>query len=130
MKLWISGEIEAAVGEEFRHARNSVEKSINEVIEGRSYDLAIDGWDCIAILRDDENFEEITKYSKKKRDMDFRLKVNFQQFKTGPQSLREKLIYEMLERSLTILKDKGLSAEGLNQLHSDIRQVAFQHGWA
>jgi stress-induced morphogen len=130
MKLWISGEIEAAVGDAFRHAMNSVENTINATIESKNYNLPLDGWDCIAILRDDEDFEEVTKYSQKKKDMDFRLKVDYQQFKAGPQLQREKLIYQMLERSLSILKDKGLPSEGLDELQSDIKRVASEHGWS
>lgn len=129
MKLWISGEIEGPIDEAFRDARKKMEQTINAVIEDKTYGLPLDGWDCIAILRKDNNFEEITKYSKKKQDMDFRLKVDYDKFLSGTQLQREKLFFNMLERSLALLKEKGLPADGIDQLHLDLKRVAAENGW-
>ena len=45
--------------------------TINKKIEDKTYDIEIEGWDVIVILRDDFDFKEIFKLSKKRRTMDF-----------------------------------------------------------
>lgn len=130
MKLWIGGEICADIADEYRHAQNAVEDAINAVIEGKDYDLELDGWDCIAIIRDDEVFGEITRYSPKRRNMDFRLGIGHTQFKSATPAQREAMIMQMLIRSLALLGEKkGISKEGVENLAADARSIAKQRSW-
>lgn len=39
------------------------------------------------------------------------------------------MLVQMLLRSIEILKQKGLSEEGLDRLLQDVRLVAQQNGW-
>ena len=120
MKLWISGEVEADIFEKFRVAINSIEHKVNAVIEGKSYFKNLDGWDVIAIIRNDEYFNEITKYSAKKEEMDFRLRVNYLEFKNADDIQTFDMIIIMLNRSLDILIQKGLNKEGIVTLKTDL----------
>lgn len=129
MKLWISSETQSDVFELFRVASIKVEDCINDIISGNDYKLALDGWDCIAILRDDSDFEEVVKYSPKKKDMDFRLIVDYQTFKNGTDLEREKAVFEMLLRSLSLLEEKGVTGDGMEQLKSDVNSVGVNEGW-
>jgi len=129
MKLWISGEISHEVGDAFRRAMLTVGKEINLASDGRAYDLPLDGWDCMAIIRDDGHFAERTRYSRANRDMDFRLGVDFEAFRTATSHGREALLYRMLLRSLAILRMKRLPAEPLDQLEADVRAVGRRCGW-
>lgn len=129
MKLWIGGEISAEVADSFRRARSSVERAINEAIGTKEYSIGVASWDCIAILRDDNAMKEIIKYSAKKREMDFRLRIDLQKFQTGSDLQREALIFEMLERSLALLKEKGAPREGLDLLAADLKPLCFEKGW-
>lgn len=128
MKLWISGEICAEVADSFRDAMNTVEDAINKAITGKNYAINLNSWDCIAIVRDDNDFKEISKYSPKKKEMDFRLKIDFNKFRTVTNVGRETLIFEMLERSLVLLKEKEVGVE-IDRLAADVRVVAAQRGW-
>ena len=129
MKVWISGEVDAEVGDAFHEAMWRVDSLLNEELEKETYDLPLDSWDCIAIIRDDEVFGEITRYSKKKRDMDFRLRIGHTQFKTASPLEREALMFEMMRRSLTLLASKGLAGPELDRLAADAERVAARHGW-
>jgi hypothetical protein len=129
MKLWIGGEIQTDIGNAFREARNKVEKTINSVIDNKDYDLEFNSWDVIVILRDDDNFKEITKYSKKKKDMDFRLRLNHKDFADATQGRQEAMIVELLLRSLKILKEKGSSENGVMDLRTDVLTIAKEHDW-
>lgn len=129
MKLWISSEIEADIFEPFRVSSLKVEDSINDVISNKAYGLRLNGWDCIAIIRNDDNFEEIIKYSHKKKDMDFRLKINYQDFLNGNELDKEKFVFSMLLRSLKLLEEKGLFGSGMDDLKKDVLNVGLYHGW-
>ena len=120
MELWIGGEIDSVVGDDFRKARNSLEDRINAFLSTRNYNLPFNGWDVICILRNDNEFDEIHKYSKKNNDMDFRLSVNYSTFLEGDALKKEKLIFDTLLRSLEILKDKGISEKELDVLKQDL----------
>ncbi|HEX2733939.1 MAG TPA: Imm44 family immunity protein [Polyangiaceae bacterium] len=126
----MSGEVEASVGERFRRAMLRVETALNEALESQTYDLALDSWDCIAVIRDDELFEELTRYSRKKRDVDFRLRIAHAEFLGASVHQQEVMIFEMLRRSLSILADKGLAGLELDRLTPDATRVAVHNGWA
>lgn len=128
MKLWIGAEIIADIVDEWRHARKAVESNINEVIEKKEYALPVDQWNCIAIIRNNEDFKERTLFFRKKKDMDFRLRIGHLEFKTASQISREQLIFQMLLRSLTILRAKQ-DAPGFEVILSDLRKLALSKGW-
>lgn len=121
--------MDADIAELFRPARKTVETSINEVIKDKNYELPVDAWDCIAVVRNDDAFSERTTYSKKKRDMDFRLHIDHAQFKLGSSDTREALIYQMLLRSLQILETKSGGSSGFQKIISDIDAVAVGRNW-
>ena len=83
MKLWIGAEMSADVADSFRVVRLRVESIVNGVIVPKSYDLPLNRWDCIAIVRDDACFAERVRYSPKRRDMDFRLRIDHAEFKAA-----------------------------------------------
>lgn len=125
MKLWLSGEITSEVEDAFFPAMQTVERAVNQVTERTDYGLSLDGWDCIAILRDsnDEDLREITRYSAKRRDMDFRLRLDYERFNNGTPKQRVGQLFDLLFRSLDILDEKGLEASGIALLRADVEQA-------
>ena len=109
--------------------RRTVEQSINDFIAEKTYPIILKTWDVIAILRDDDVFDKIYEYSKKTGEMDFRLKLNYAKFKNASPLEREKMIFEMLLRSLSILKEKGVSGIGMETLLSDVSRIGQAAGW-
>ncbi|OZG70207.1 hypothetical protein BTA51_27465 [Hahella sp. CCB-MM4] len=130
MKLWIGGELQADVADNFRAARKKVENAINDEITRGSYEVNLVDWDCIAILREDNEFKEITKYSSSKKEMDYRLNINFQEFKNASAEKQESMIFDMLKRSLTLLKEKkGINVGEIERLIRDVDHVGKVNGW-
>ena len=126
----MSAEFEGGIGDQLREARNNVENEINKVIETKSYDIELKGWDCIIILmKKDPDFNEVVKYSKKKQDMDFRLKIDFEKFSNSTPHEQQQLIYQMLDRSLDLLIEKGVASDGINTLRKDVAEVAKKSNW-
>ncbi len=122
MKLWMSGEVEADIFEKFRKSIVEIERNINSIIELKKYFDKLDDWDVIAIIRDDDTFSEITKYSKKNKEMDFRLKIDYSEFKSADDTRAKELIFCILNRSLVILREKGLCSKSIQLLKKDLSQ--------
>ena len=128
MTVWIGGEVglDDEDFESYRLTTNQIEKSLNAYLKEIGYkNKDLDSLDIIAILRDDDYFDEIKKYRPKKRDTDIRLKIDYNEFKNADENKRKKLIYEMLLRAIDFLKEeKGLKGfepveEYINkQIHS------------
>ena len=129
MKIWIGGEIESSIEDDFRKARSKVEKSINENIEKNTYNIPVESWDCIAIVRDDEQLEELFIYDSHNNEMDFRLRVDYQKFLVGNSNEQEQLIFEICLRSLKKLQEFIGSSTDLNNLIKDVSILGKLNGW-
>jgi hypothetical protein len=121
MKLWIGAEMDADVADSFREARNRVEVAINRVTLPKSYDLPVTDWDCIAIVRADENFPERVCYSQKNREMDFRLRIDHAGFKAASLHDQELMLFTMLRRSLELLAKRLPTTLKLDELYADLK---------
>lgn len=129
MKVWIGGEIIAEISDEYRIARNSVEKKMNSHLADKTYEMNLDSWDCIGIIRDDDNFSEVTRFSPKKKDMDYRLRIDLNEFKNNDFFGREKLIYKMLMRSLEMISTKKNIGAGIFDLKKDAEEIGVIYSW-
>ena len=133
MKLWMSGEVEKHVLEPFRLAIIYLEDEINAKIADKDYDIDLDKWRCIAILMkdkvDQERYCEVIKYSPKTKKMDFKLQIDYPEFANGDVRRQQRLIYEMLMRSLDLLIEKGLNEAGIESLRQVTQGVALKNGW-
>ena len=138
MQVWMSSESSKEVLNEeqltqLNVARNYVENLLNHKLEHKSYDIPLDSWDCITVMMGPRGFEERVMYSFKKKSMDFRLKINYEEFKCTDDLGRQKLIFEMMLRSLDLLKIKFEKVrpkldqkvyEELDRLKKDVLDIA------
>tara|TARA_R110000772_G_scaffold157794_2_gene268972 strand:- start:1443 stop:1823 length:381 start_codon:yes stop_codon:yes gene_type:complete len=126
MEVWIGGEIESVISDKFRLARIEVERQLTQYLSEKQYDIELDSLDCIAIIRDDSEFCEIHNYSTKKRDMDFRLIIDFEQFNQANHEECQNLILSMLLRAVDILGEKipiqALKAD-LNEFSKAVKAI-------
>ncbi|WP_067141287.1 Imm44 family immunity protein [Oceanivirga salmonicida] len=134
MKLWMSAEVSSSISEKLRLSLIYVEKVINEKINKKKYVLEeyLEGWDCISIIMNMKNhgYTERTIYSKKKKNMDFRLQIDYEEFDSKDDLGRQILIYKMLDRSLDILLEKKkLPLDAIEELRADVKEVAEEQGW-
>jgi len=111
MQVWMSSESSKEVLSEdqltqLRLARNSVENILKSRLEHKIYAIPLDSWNCISIMMGPTGFEERVIYSFKKKHMDFRLKINYEDFNSTDDLGRQKLIFDMMLRSLDLLKNK------------------------
>ncbi len=130
MKFWIGAEIDKSAYEAFRLARKEVERTLNERLANESYDLALDSFDCISVMRGDDVFGERSLYSPKRRNMDFRLWMDLGKFIGADSLTQQTQIFEMLLRAADVLKTKkGISDEAVDELKSDLMNVGREMHW-
>mgnify|MGYP003628717930 CR=1 FL=1 len=127
--MWIGAEFSGDIHEKIRNSRNLVEEEINKEIEDNSYEIVLDSWDCIAIIMEEDGYDEVVKYSAKKAEMDFRLKLDYVDFVEGTDLDRQKQLYNLLLRSLDLLLGKGLADKGTTELRADVKKVGSKQGW-
>lgn len=77
MRLWMSGEIQNDIADAYRAARQSVQKTFNQEFEEKSFGPGLVELAYIAIIREIESddYREIKRYSKKDKDVEFRLAI-------------------------------------------------------
>jgi hypothetical protein len=61
--------------------------------------------------------------------MDFRLRIDYAKFKAGEDMARQRLLVNMLLRSLLILRENFLSEEGVIRLMEDVKATAREKEW-
>lgn len=122
MELWMSGEIQNDVYEEYRLARQSIEHEINNCIGNKVYGKGLKEWAYIAIIRaqDSEDYNEMAEYSKKKKETEFRLKIDHDSFLNGSPKERLRLLSNSLLRSLKMMPDIGVINVDLIELTKDV----------
>lgn len=125
MQVWISAEMDCEVAEAFRIANCELEDELAAFLGTREYDIELDSFDCIAIIRNDTALEEVHRYSPKRRDMDFRLAIDFEQFRDSSQEERKSLILDMLIRAAELLAlKKCVPREEAMRLKQDLVNFA------
>jgi hypothetical protein len=123
MELWMSGEIQIDVADQYRHARRVVEHKINSCIGKKVYGTALIEWAYIAIIRaeDSEDYDEVTKYWKKRKVAEFRLKIDYDAFRNGTPRDHVRLLSESLMRSLDLMREIGVVDVDLETLRKDVK---------
>jgi len=144
MKVWLSAELSYEVLTEEQtswesKARNAVEDTLNAKLQDKSYDIPLSIWKCIIIMMGEDTFDERIYYSPKRKNMDFRLRIDPTTFKATDDLGREILIFRMLLRSLDLLQVKFEKVrpklnskifEDLEKLKDDVLNIGKEKSWS
>lgn len=119
------------VADSYRKARNHIEKIVNDTISDRDYGRAVKQWAFISILlpSDIEGYQEIIKYHKTQKVIEFRLKIDYRSFKDGNEVAHKRLICEALLRSLQMLSESNIKNFDHVQLKDDFLEIARTNQW-
>lgn len=131
MNIWMSGEIQDDVGDAFRQARNGVEQTINSDLSQRDYGPSVQKWALIPIIlpREDERWGEIHKYDKRKKVVEFRLKIHHATFKAAASVGQKSMICACLLRSVDLFPRLNVSGFDRLTFRADIERLATANGW-
>ena len=130
IKLFISGEINATISNNYRVARNAIEKKIqSELLNKNNYGDAVKGLGIVPIIIPNQTFIDFPKYkerklfSHKQKEADIRLKINYEDFKNSNDKGREKLIVQNVIESIRIVKSKVKGKFHAEKLINDISKL-------
>lgn len=122
MKLWISGEIEADIGDSFRYVQNKVETLVNDTLLIKNYGNGIDEWDVIMIITQ-EGGKESFRFNKRTKATDVRINVDYCNYKNSDPIQREVLFLDHLIRSLDHLKEFNIQDVDWENLKIDLFSI-------
>src|SRR4030042_1145061 len=122
MELWVSGEIQGDIGDRYRAARKLVKTAMNSCIKDRDYGEGLKKWYYIAIILDfeDEAYGEVAKYSKRKKEVEFRLKIDHDAFLSAHTAGQVRLVSQSLLRSLRMMPEIGVKDVDFDRLTADV----------
>jgi hypothetical protein len=128
MEFWMSGEIQNDVYNEYRSVRKSLEHQINRCIGNKEYGIGLKEWAYLAIIRkeDSKDYDEVAEYSKKKKEAEFRLKIDHNSFLYGEHEDRVRLISDSILRSLEMMPNIGVVDVDLIELKKDISNCLLE----
>jgi hypothetical protein len=130
MDIWLGGETGGkGIFDKFLSSANNVEAIMKNYLVDKSYELGFTSLDIIPIIRDDDVLTERKLYSHKKKDMDFRLKIDYNLFKKSSTLECESLIFKLFLRAIDILKTKKLNNDELDRLKIDIENIGRLNNW-
>lgn len=105
MKLWMSAEEMEECGKENSIIRNEIEPHINELIKDCTLGDYVE-WAVITIILNEKgpNYKEIIRRSLKNNELEFRLKIDYEEFMKSDYNHKKKLVLEVLLRSLDLME--------------------------
>ena len=126
----MSGEIQGDIGDFYRTARNSLEAVLKKCIEGKDYGEGVKLWAYIAIILNNETdpyYSEVKRYRKKKKEIEFRLKISHREFLEGCCETHLRLLSQSVLRSLELMKDMRIKDFDLDSLTADVTQCLSKY---
>ena len=124
MKLWMSAEEMEECGKENSIIRNEIEPRINELIKHCKLGNYVE-WAVITIILNEKGpkYKEIIRRSLKNKELEFRLKIDYNEFMKSDYNHKKKLVLEVLLHSLDLMeKWKELKQAERERIKSLIRE--------
>lgn len=125
MELWTSGEIQSDVGDDYRKIRNQAEQAVNALFSKNDYGSGLNRWVYMAIIKavETDDFKEIQRFNKKKKEVEFRLRIKHKDFLNASYDEKKKLFLESLLRSIQIMPEIGIKDFDFERLSNDIQKA-------
>lgn len=125
----MSSEVDAVIADEFRELRKEVEKQLKQ-LEGKDYGDEVAEIGIIPMvvnltpeLEAAGFHKEKIKYSKKNKDADIRLRINFNEFFNESYEGRKRLLLNNVLESVGALGEKVKKGFNSTALQQDIKQL-------
>lgn len=135
MEIWTSAETYKNVTHEKILILKDIEKKLNSYISNKNYGKGINLWYYLVISLPDgllapEFFQEIKKYRKIKKEVEFRLKIDNKQLVESDDAGTRKLICKSILRSIDIAKKEfKIKDFDFDFFESDIQKCFKNEKW-
>jgi len=135
MKFFITSEMDEIVANKVRFNRNSVEQKIKELIKEKNYGSGISYWGHIIICCAPEAYEaglfkEIRKYSKKEKEVELRLRIEYEDMLRADKKKVFKLISESILKGVDIAESEfKINDFDFKSFRSNLLNLFIKQGW-
>lgn len=135
MIIWMSGELQADVGEAYRIISRELERVINAPLKGIDYSVGqIVKWALIPIILSPRTerstgYAEVRKYHRKRRVIEFRLKIDHAPFKAADDLGKRRMIFAMILRSVEEARSMKLPPFDFDRFYHDLSEIGAKYGW-
>src|SRR5262245_24789420 len=122
MRIWLSAEASLDTEEVLRLSSNELEAKLNAALQSCHYGSAVDKWAIIFIILSfhDPRYAEIRKFWKKRKVVEFRLKVDHAAFLAADHGDRIKMLGESVLRSIDLSSSLQLGSFSREQFRADV----------
>jgi len=76
-----------------------------------------------------EDYPEIAKYRRKGQEVEYRLRIDLEEFLQADEKGRDHLVCRSLLRSLYMLPEIGVKDCDYSRLIEDFKRVCYENGW-
>ena len=130
MKFWFSGELDHRIADAYRPVRAHVEARLNARCGDRRYGSAITKISIIPIIMAPEFLQgrsERRLWQRKKRAADYRTIIDFERFRIGDETERQRLL---IENTLDAVRD--LQRKAGDDFHGEalVLDILAEFGWS
>ena len=126
MEIFMSGEIDSSVSDLFGEVCNEIEQKL-KVLETNDYGTEVESIGIIPIivnlspdLEDAGFFKERKLFSKKKKDADYRLRIDYAKFVNADREIKKLLILKNVITCIRLLSEKATKDFDAKRLENDI----------
>jgi Immunity protein 44 len=129
MRFFLSAEVQSDVGEALRQAESKIRALVLAKL-GTNYGSEIERWTHITILRPQipPGWGEIKKYNRHDRVAEFRLIVDYNDFKDASAEKQVQMLMESIIRSTKLFPILKLKSFDIDRFHRDIVDAAIAGG--
>ena len=126
MEFFMSGEIDAKVGDAEHIARNKIYSVLSGLVENAKLNFDINRWSFISIILSDlfiSDYPEVAKFHKKTKVLEFRLQIPFEKFIGANPKVQISMILDAIERSIGLMEKFKIPENDRQTLKAAVTQA-------
>ena len=130
MELFLSAEVDGGVSEALHRARTRFKKIVVPKLAD-DYGPGVERWSVITILRHSipEGWGEVRKYHRQSHVAEFRLIIDYVEFKAASSEKQVRMLADSILRSVDLFPSLKVEDFDIDRFRRDILDAASSEGW-
>lgn len=135
MKFYISAEVYKTVDRQLLSAQNPIEQKMKSSFKDKNYGKGVEYWGYISIVNPPKFYDagfliEIKKYSKKKKEVEFRLRIDYDRMLKADEKEAFRLVCNSILRSVDIAENElKINDFDFQSFRTDLQTLFRKEGW-
>jgi len=131
MIIWTSSEISSGIGNPMKHLL-LIEDTFNKILSKVDYGAGIEELNYIAIILGEkfDVYNEVKKYNFKKKTLEFRLKIQHEEYRKASEKEQCTLIFKSILSAIDEIKVFKINNFNYQQLKLDFTKLGADQKWS